>query len=352
MRSPMPNSCGTVCAPVIALGAVLRGSAGKGGRTQQTEYLRNAHRRRERNRAGRPPSAMPLLPAPRLPARLAVAALALFLARPAAAQAAVPAAVPAPELVELVNRYRAESPACAGRSGTPAPLQDDPALARVRVDAPATLPAALDRAGYLSARAQAVAVSGPRDAAGAMAVLRERYCSVLLDPDFRRIAATRAEPATWRVLLAQPLLASDLAPSPQAGREVLVHVNAARAKPRSCGARRFAAAPPLRWNEALAQTALGHSQDMARQDYFDHRGRDGSDASMRATRRGYKWKRIGENIAAGQGDPAQAVAGWIASPGHCENLMEPGYTEMGAGYAVEPASRGKIYWTQVFGTPR
>lgn len=270
----------------------------------------------------------------------------------ACANAAAQAPTHAPELVELVNRYRAEAPACAGRSGTPPPLQTDSALARVRIDGAGTLPAALDRAGYLSARAQAVVVSGPRDAAGAMAVLRERYCAVLLDPDFLRIAATRGERATWRVLLAQPLLAADLAPSAAAGRKVLAQVNAARARARSCGDRRFAAAAPLRWSDALAQAALGHSEDMARNDYFEHRGRDGSDAAQRAARNGYRWRRIGENIAAGQGDPALAVAGWVASPGHCVNLMEPAYSEMGAGYAVAPASRGKIYWTQVFGTPR
>ena len=284
-----------------------------------------------------------------LPPALSIATLLVC----AAVSASVAAQAPAPELVDLVNRYRAEAPACAGRDAAAlSPLQSDAALARVHVDAAGELPAALDLAGYLSARAQAVVIQGPRDAAGVMAVLRERYCGVLLDPDFRRIAATRGERSRWLLLLAQPLLAAELAPSAQAGREVLAQTNAARATPRNCGARRFAAAPPLRWSAVLAQTALAHSEDMAQHDYFEHRGRDGSDAAQRAARRGYRWKAIGENIAAGQGDPAQAVAGWIASPGHCANLMDPAYTEMGAGYAVAPASRGKIYWTQVFGAPR
>ena len=287
-----------------------------------------------------------------LPAR-SIATLLVCATASALTLARVPAQALAPELVDLVNRYRAEAPACAGRDGaTLAPLQTDPALAQVRVGGAGELPAALERAGYLSARAQAVVIQGPRDAAAVMAVLRERYCGVLLDPDFRRIAATRGERSRWLLLLAQPLLAAELAPSVQAGREVLAQTNAARATPRNCGGRRFAAASPLRWSAALAQTALAHSEDMAQHDYFEHRGRDGSDAAQRAARRGYRWKSIGENIAAGQGDPAQAVAGWIASPGHCANLMDPAYTEMGAGYAVAPASRGKIYWTQVFGAPR
>jgi uncharacterized protein YkwD len=36
----------------------------------------------------------------------------------------------------------------------------------------------------------------------------------------------------------------------------------------------------------------------------------------------------GENIAAGQMTPEEAVAGWLRSPGHCANLMNGGYSEM------------------------
>ncbi|HCJ28080.1 MAG TPA: hypothetical protein DHV63_01935, partial [Pseudomonas sp.] len=60
----------------------------------------------------------------------------------------------------------------------------------------------------------------------------------------------------------------------------------------------------------------------------------------------------GENIAAGQGSAEQAVSSWLASPGHCQNIMNPGFTEMGAAYATNPRSAATIYWTQVFGTPR
>jgi uncharacterized protein YkwD len=48
--------------------------------------------------------------------------------------------------------------------------------------------------------------------------------------------------------------------------------------------------------------------------------------------------------------PEEAMAGWLDSPGHCANLMDPSFTEMGAGYAVNPNSKaGTAYWTQVFG---
>jgi uncharacterized protein YkwD len=91
---------------------------------------------------------------------------------------------------------------------------------------------------------------------------------------------------------------------------------------------------------------------MAQRDYFRHAGKDGSEVGDRAKRQGYEWRRIGENIATGQGSAAQAVAGWLASPGHCANIMNPEFTESGAAYAVNTGSDTVIYWTQVFGTPR
>ena len=61
----------------------------------------------------------------------------------------------------------------------------------------------------------------------------------------------------------------------------------------------------------------------------------------------------GENIAAGsQMTPETAVAGWIRSPGHCANLMNPGFSEMGAAFAVDARSEMGVYWTQAFGAPR
>ena len=43
-------------------------------------------------------------------------------------------------------------------------------------------------------------------------------------------------------------------------------------------------------------------------------------------------------VGLGQTMAEQAVAGWVKSPPHCANLMDPTYTEMGAGYAVDVSS--------------
>jgi uncharacterized protein YkwD len=49
---------------------------------------------------------------------------------------------------------------------------------------------------------------------------------------------------------------------------------------------------------------------------------------------------------------SQVVSDWLGSPGHCANIMNPAFTEMGAAYAVNPANENRTpYWTQMFGRP-
>jgi uncharacterized protein YkwD len=91
---------------------------------------------------------------------------------------------------------------------------------------------------------------------------------------------------------------------------------------------------------------------MASTGRFAHAGADGSTPGQRVERAGYRAARVGENIAAGPTSAAEVVEGWLASPGHCANLMDARFTEMGLAYAVDSRSAAGIYWTQVFATPR
>lgn len=259
----------------------------------------------------------------------------------------------AQQLAGYINEYRADPPPCEGRESQPVPpLSLQSALFEVQLQRGLLLQNAMKNAGYRAEYANAVSVNGPRDAGSAMASIESRYCALLSSSRFADIGVLHRGDE-WVVLLAVPYRAAPLADWPDAGHTILAAVNRARAQPRSCGERSFNAAPPVTWSEVLGRAALGHSRDMAQRVYFDHREGDGSDAGERAQRLGYRWSRIGENIASGQGTPDEAVAGWLASPGHCANLMNPNYTQMGAAYAVNHASEnGTLYWTQVFATPR
>lgn len=132
--------------------------------------------------------------------------------------------------------------------------------------------------------------------------------------------------------------------------EVLRLVNEARGTARKCGSSRYKATRPLRWDPTLAKVAAAHSEDMADHSYFSHDSRNGASPFQRIKKAGYRYDSAGENIAAGFRTPASVVKAWLKSPGHCKNVMNRGYHELGVGFA-EGGLYG-TYWTQDFGNPR
>jgi uncharacterized protein YkwD len=178
-------------------------------------------------------------------------------------------------------------------------------------------------------------------------------------PDMIRI--TRLKPHSQKIiaaLIAVALTSSAIAGDAVAGREsvaairarVVELVNHARAKGRICGSERFTAAPPLSVSQKLSDAAGDHARDMARKKFFEHRGSDGSRPRDRVLRAGYESRLTGENIALGPESAEEVVSGWLASPGHCENIMDPRFQDIGVGLAIG-RNRGQIYWVQVFGAP-
>jgi len=133
---------------------------------------------------------------------------------------------------------------------------------------------------------------------------------------------------------------------------VLRQVNAARASGKTCGRERMPPAPPLVWNDMLFSAAARHSADMARRNYFDHVSPDGERIGARATAEGYSWRAIGENIAGGDRTVNGTLRGWIASPGHCRNIMNPEYTEIGLACVQRSGTTWGSYWTMVLGRRR
>lgn len=136
--------------------------------------------------------------------------------------------------------------------------------------------------------------------------------------------------------------------------DMLEAVNARRAAGASCGTQgQFPPAAALTWNAALTQAAAGHSEDMVANNFFSHTGSNGSNVGDRATAAGYNWRTVGENIAAGQSSIAQVVDGWMKSDGHCANLMNAAYRDIGVACVAGNANtRYRTYWTQNFGMAR
>ena len=131
-------------------------------------------------------------------------------------------------------------------------------------------------------------------------------------------------------------------------KQMLTRVNNARQQARTCGSSPYAATALLAWHCSLAAAAQRHSTDMAVNNFFSHTGSDGTNAGQRISATGYPWHAWGENIAAGYATVESVVTGWLNSPGHCSNIMNPTVTEMGAASTSNSSSDFQIYWTQVF----
>jgi uncharacterized protein YkwD len=237
------------------------------------------------------------------------------------------------QLVDAINSFRNQAQRCGDQVFQELPpLNVDTRLVLSATSA-VDLQQAMARATYPMVNVQAISLSGPRDAQSAMGTIQESFCRVVLDPQFVDIGVSR-EGRDWRIVLARPLLTARLGNSEDEGQKLLALINTARAQPQQCGAQAMSATTALTWQPALASAAENHSRGMANNNFFDHMDRG---------------QQIGENIAAGQGNVRKVVDGWLASPGHCANLMNPRFHELGAAYAVDPKSDAGIYWTAMFG---
>ena len=77
---------------------------------------------------------------------------------------------------------------------------------------------------------------------------------------------------------------------------------------------------------------------------------DGRTPTERMRQAGFEGRGpTGENIAAGQDTPADVVEGWMKSPGHCRNIMDPDYGIIGIGFFLAEGSSYDRYWVQNFG---
>ncbi len=258
---------------------------------------------------------------------------------------------------------------------------------------------AAGRSGYQARITVGLRLSGPDDAI--LQSLRRTRCRIFADQSLRDVgvyrggpqtwlviaspnadgvADTRANPAPqWRTLVPTPAptpapvlpaaaapepdvdeapvrtfgyaTAPSLARTPPPGTRVLQLVNDVRATGTRCGEKSFGPAPPLQRSALLDGVAAQHALDMASHDYFEHVDLAGHSPAERLRAAGYREQLMGENIAYGPATADEVVAGWLHSPGHCENIMDPRFVEMGLALAPGQGSRRGLYWDQEFAEP-
>ena len=245
------------------------------------------------------------------------------------------------------------------------------------------LAAAAERGGYPALATSGLHVSSSD--AGILEVLRRSACHTVTSQDLRALGVYRQGIESWIVMSADyrlaylppaagraapyipptpspppPVAPVEAArgpaprnpPTPVLASQALQLVNEVRARGATCGARRFAPAPPLTSSGTLANVAFGHADDMAEHDYFEHSDLNGHSPAERVRAVGYREKVVGENIAYGPKSIEEVVQGWLDSPGHCENIMDPRFAEMGIAYATGRSGRHGLYWVQVLAEPQ
>jgi uncharacterized protein YkwD len=113
----------------------------------------------------------------------------------------------------------------------------------------------------------------------------------------------------------------------------------------------------------VTNAAIKHSVNMSKTGIFSH-VIDGKGPADRLRDENVSFTAWGENIyysyCQSNGKPAynvdgfaqQAVSGWMNSPGHRANILNPNFTHTGIGIAAVPRDgKGYIYATQVFIKP-
>ncbi|WP_186578588.1 CAP domain-containing protein [Aquibacillus kalidii] len=100
---------------------------------------------------------------------------------------------------------------------------------------------------------------------------------------------------------------------------------------------------PLELEPTLAKVAQEKAEDMAANDYFSHTSPTYGSPFDMLKQFGISYTAAAENIALGQQTPQEVMDGWMNSPGHRENIMDPDVTHIGVGYTIDG-----YYWTQLF----
>jgi uncharacterized protein YkwD len=212
-----------------------------------------------------------------------------------------------------------------------------------------SLASAAQLSGYEAQSTTGLHIKGPESAS--IRLLKESGCRTLINPSFHDVGLYQRGADSWLVLgLGYVVPAS--AQAPQQATRALELVNEVRARGARCGDRPFAPAPPVKLSAALAGVALGHADDMAKHNYFEHEDLSGRSPADRVRAVGYQEKLVGENIAYGPKSAEEVVQGWLDSPGHCENIMDPRFAEMGIAYAAGQAARRGLFWVQLLVAPK
>lgn len=112
--------------------------------------------------------------------------------------------------------------------------------------------------------------------------------------------------------------------------------------------REKAGLPIFKISPELTAAAESKAADMKARGYFSHNAPDGKTPWLFIKAAGYEYEQAGENLAVNFKTPAGVVAGWMESPGHKANILNPKFWEMGIAVVKEGEN---FLVVQEFGSP-
>lgn len=199
----------------------------------------------------------------------------------------------------------------------------------------------LAAAGFAQGSARVGSGGSAGEAAEAWLASPEQ-AAALLDPQLGFVGVASApwqgEQSVYVVVLGYRADDGSIPAGSGGAAEVLDRTNAERA---------LGGLGPLTSNEQLDVAAQSQADHQAAILEMTHEGNGGLGERVRTA--GYTPRVAAENVAVGYPSVAEVIQGWVDSPGHYENIMNPDVTEMG--FAVAFGSDGRAYYAQVFGAP-
>ena len=110
--------------------------------------------------------------------------------------------------------------------------------------------------------------------------------------------------------------------------------------------------PVLKNNNQLAQAAAAKAQDMLVNQYFAHTSPNGVTPWHWINQSGYIYQHSAENLAVHYKEAENVQSGWMASPSHKKNILNPDFVDTGVGIATGKfEDYDTIFVVQMFGKP-
>lgn len=136
---------------------------------------------------------------------------------------------------------------------------------------------------------------------------------------------------------------------------ILKSINDVRKVARKCGATFYPAAAALKYNDKLTSAALGHAEYLARTGELTHtqttKGLETTGKRVKAA--DYNYNYVAENVAHGDAINEEMIAKLVDSEGHCKNIMNAKYQEVGFACMIGTTNaKYPTSWVQNFAQPK